>query len=214
MDTINARDLTVRFGETIEASDLVKRFHYSRRPAANIRLIATLHEPGGLFGDAGRAIAAACFSIPPTRWSEPVIELSRLVRRDGMRVPLTMLIAHALRCLKRDGVDLVVSYADATEKHHGGVYQAAGWSFNGFRKPIRDGNIINGTFVPCRTLNSLYGTNTVENLRYMFPRWSIEPHFDAGKYLYWRALNKSGRAKAERLNLSSAPYPKPARESA
>jgi hypothetical protein len=39
----------------------------------------------------------------------------------------------------------------------------------------------------------------------------IESHFDEGKHLYWRAMNKAGRKAAMTLGLLSLPYPKPAR---
>lgn len=35
------------------------------------------------------------------------------------------------------------------------------------------------------------------------------PHFDSGKYLYWKALSKAGKRKADRLGLKALPYPKP-----
>lgn len=36
----------------------------------------------------------------------------------------------------------------------------------------------------------------------------VDPHFDEGKHIYWRALNKSGKRKALRLGLENKPYPK------
>lgn len=41
------------------------------------------------------------------------------------------------------------------------------------------------------------------------PTSTVEPHFDAGKYLYWRALSVAGKTSAKRLGLKSLPYPKP-----
>ena len=37
----------------------------------------------------------------------------------------------------------------------------------------------------------------------------IQPHYDAGKYLYWRALTKEGERMAKRLKLERNEYPKP-----
>jgi len=42
----------------------------------------------------------------------------------------------------------------------------------------------------------------------------IEPHYDEGKHLYWRALSKSGQRKAQELKLATMPYPKPKKEAA
>lgn len=37
----------------------------------------------------------------------------------------------------------------------------------------------------------------------------VQPHWDIGKHLYWRALSRSGEAKAARLELNKMDYPKP-----
>jgi hypothetical protein len=37
----------------------------------------------------------------------------------------------------------------------------------------------------------------------------IEAHYDKGKYLYWKALNRKGKLLAKQLGLQSNPYPKP-----
>ena len=169
-----------------------------------------MHEAGGLFGDYGEAVAAIIFCIPPTRWSEPVLELARLVRRDDVDLPLTTLIAAACDCLRRNGADLLVSFADWTHRHHGGIYQAASWNYAGERERRMDGVIMDGRFVPGRSANSAYGTRSPARLA---ERGIVaEAHYDEGKHLYWRALNKAGRAKAKRLGLACLPYPKPERE--
>ena len=72
-----------------EAWDPVTAYHYSGRVPSSVKCVGTWHEDGGLFGDEGRAVAACFFSLPPTRWSEEVWELSRLVRRENSSEPLT-----------------------------------------------------------------------------------------------------------------------------
>jgi hypothetical protein len=195
-------------GQAADAAALVKQYHYSGRIPSNIQFIGTLHMPGGLFGDFGEAIAAIYFGIPPTRWGESVLELTRLVRKDGVRVPLTLLIKLAASRLKADGHDLPVSFADAAEGHHGGVYQAGGWNYHGQRERAMDGLMVNGRFVPGRSCNSAWGTRSPERLKEKHPDWQIEPHYDIGKHLYWRALGRKGEAKAARLELKRNPYPK------
>ena len=199
--------------QTDDATELVKRFHYSRRWPANVQIVGTFHEPGGLFGDKGRAVAACVFSVPPTRWSEQVIELTRLVRREGLRLALSRLIKWTLCELKRRaGWDLAVSFADRTQKHHGGVYQSAGWHYGGCRDRQMDGVLIGGKFTPGRTCNSVYGTRSPEKLSALL-RCEVLPHFDEGKHLYWKPLSVAGRRKADRLGLESLDYPKPSRAS-
>jgi len=195
-------------GETDEARALVNRYHYSHRFPSNVQVCATWHEPGGLFGDSGPPIAAVVFSIPPTRWSEPVWELSRLVRRDDVDCQLTGLISSAVRYIKQTGrMDLLVSFADRTQGHHGGIYQAASWNYAGKRGARMDGVVVDGVFVPGRSANSRWGTRSPGRLRAL----GIEatPHMDEGKYLYWKPLTKSGARKAARLGLGSFSYPMP-----
>lgn len=204
------QSLHLRIGRVAEADELVRRHHYSKRPPANVQIVATLHDAGGLFGDYGDAVAACYLCIPPTRWSETVLELARLVRIDR-RIVLTPLIAAACDAAKRQGHDLLVSFADRTQGHHGGIYQAASWAYAGCRACRMDGVILDGVFLPGRSCNSRWGTRIPRKLSEILGR-EVQPHFDEGKHLYWRALGPRGTAKAKRLGLQSLPYPKPAKQ--
>jgi hypothetical protein len=197
-------------GQIDDAKYLVKKFHYSKRFPANVQFIGSLHEHGGLFGDQGICIAAAVFSIPPTRWKTEVLELSRLVRHEQYKIELSKLISLCIKELKkRNRFDLVVSFADFTQNHHGGIYQACSWNYHGKRKKGNDGLIINGKFVPGRTCNSLWGTRSQQKLKYHLRTCEIEPHYDEGKFLFWKAINKKGKKKANILGLKSIKYFKP-----
>ena len=207
-----SRSLFYHVGHYDEARIMVERHHYSGRMASNVQTVVTAHEPGGLFGTVGDPIAACVFSLPPTRWSQPVWELSRLVALPGSDAPLTQLIAHACKAVRQARqVALVVSFADTGENHHGGVYQAAGWFYHGLRKPRLDGVYINGAFYPGRTANSMFGTQSPDKLRAMFPQREIEPHYDSGKHLYWKPMHRKGWRKAESLGLERREYPKPSK---
>lgn len=205
---IPASSLHFRTGRRQEAEAMVLAHHYSRRVPSNVQMVGSLHLDGGLFGGDGLMVAAAFWSIPPTRWAEPIIELTRLVRAD-VRVPLTFLISRCARELKRVGYDLLVSFADRTQGHEGYVYRASNWNYAGCRQRTNDGVLINGSFYPGRTCNSLFGTRSPDRLRQMFPHKTIEPHYDEGKHCYWLALGKRGEAKARRLGLDSTVDPEP-----
>lgn len=198
-----------RVGHIGEANALVVAHHYSRRPPANVQFVGTWHTEGGLFGDYGAAVAACFLCIPPTRWSEPLLELSRLVRSPVCSVPLTGLIAQTMAFAKKGGVDLVVSFADRTQRHHGGIYQAASWNYDGCRDRRMDGLLIDKKFHAGRSCNSAWGTRSPDRLRAILPGRQIEPHFDEGKHLYWRSLTRDGERKAHRLGLKRCAYPKP-----
>lgn len=211
MKTVGASDLHFATGQADDAFLLIKKYHYSHRIPGSVQLVGTFHVAGGLFGNLGNAVAAVCFSSPPTRWSEPVWELSRLVRTEESQLPLSRLIAmacHHIKALRT--IDLLVSFADAQQGHHGGIYQACSWHYHGQRQRSMDGLTINGRFVPGRTCNATLGTRSPALVLEQHPQWKVEPHYDIGKHLYWKALWKTGEAKAQRLHLLKRAYPKPA----
>lgn len=190
-----------------DACALVEKFHYSRRTPKNVQIVGTMHTSGGLFGDHGECVAACFFSVPGTRWGEDVLELSRLVRTET-HLPLTGLISATSKALKAKGFDLLVSFADSTQGHHGGIYQAASWNYDGKRNRAMDGLVVDGVFVPGRACNHRFGTRSPAKVAVIIGR-EVFPHYDEGKHLYWRALGPKGKAKAGRLGLRSAAYPKP-----
>lgn len=198
--SIPASSLHFRTGRISEASAMVIKYHYSQRVPSNIQLVGSLHLDGGLFGGDGPIVAAAFWTFPPTRWSEEVIELSRLVRGDD-RVPLTFLIARCAKELKRKGHDLLVSFADRTQGHEGYVYRACNWNYAGCRDRAIDGLVVNGNFIGGRACNHAFGTRSLVKVRMLKPDWIVEPHYDAGKHCYWFALGRNGELKAKRLGL-------------
>lgn len=60
------------------------------------------------------------------------VELTRIALRDHVS-PVSQIVARALAGLHRanPGVRLVVSFADPTHHHHGGIYQAGNWIYAG-----------------------------------------------------------------------------------
>jgi len=59
-------------------------------------------------------------------------ELVRVALREH-QTPVTRVVAIALRFLRKNapGIRLVVSYADPSEGHHGGIYQGGSWTYVG-----------------------------------------------------------------------------------
>lgn len=189
------------------AQDLVERFHYSRRWPSNVQSVTVAHADGGLFGNKGDAVGAVVFSIPGTRWRFPVWELSRLVR-GSVPIALSALVAAGVRRCRKQGAHLLVSFADRTHGHHGGIYQACGWAYAGLRDRHMDGVTVGGVFVPGRSANSRWGTRSPQKLAAMGV--VAEPHYDEGKHLYWLAVSPTGRQWAQALWLGSVAYPKAA----
>lgn len=61
-----------------------------------------------------------------------VCELVRVALTDH-DAPVSQIVAEAVRQLKATspGLRLIVSFADPTQGHHGGIYQALGWTYTG-----------------------------------------------------------------------------------
>jgi len=209
--SIPASALHFHLGCFDEAAALVLKYHYSHRLPGAAETVGTFHCGGGLFGDKGECVAACIFSSPPTRWGEPVLELTRLVRKEGMRPPLTKLICLTVLAVRRRLLwDLLVSFADSGEGHHGGIYQAASWHYHGKRTRAMDGLIVDGQFMPGRTCNATWGTRAPAKVAALLGEGhTVQPHYDEGKHLYWKPINKAGREKAARLGLNNYSYPKP-----
>jgi hypothetical protein len=122
-----------------------------------------------------------------------------------------MLISRTVKELRKrpDCPAVAVSYADSTQGHHGGVYQAASWNYSCQRAASNDGLMVNGEFIPGRSCNARWGTRSMEKLGAEHPDWTIEIHWDLGKHLYWIPLTKDGKRVAAELGLEKNPYPKP-----
>lgn len=187
--------------------ELVESCHYSKRMPSVVKFCLADVD----YGPPRRLFACCMFSNAIGRWEIPDLwELSRLVRMPGYDVPMTKLIAEALAKIRKSkATDLIVSFADAEEDHHGGVYQAASWIYDGMRHARLDGFNVDGVFVPARTCVAKWGTSSEVDLPKRLPNKAVEPHFDLGKHCYWKALTKEGMRKAVRCGLSSRPYPKP-----
>ncbi len=189
-----------------EIFNLIETHHYSHLVPSH----AAIRKIYGLMED-DEIIAGILWSIPASSWKEPVLELSRLCRLPNTKPFLTSLISQSIKDIKKDKkYDLLISYSDTTHDHHGGVYQASSWNFSGIRKGRLDAFLIDGVRVPCRTCNHRYGTSSIKLVE-ILGKEGIEviPQKSKDKYLYWKALNKNGLKKAERLGLKTLPYLKP-----
>lgn len=188
--------------------EIILKHHYSHRlPGAVTLCFADIeYEP------VRRTLACVMFGWALGRSEESMWELTRLVRLPEYDKPLTKLIAKAMGHIRQHKlIDLVCSFADSEEDHHGGIYQACSWAYSGdSRSREVDGFNIDGVFVPARTANSRYGTSSVEGLQKLLKgKHEVTPHYAPGKHHYWKALTKEGMKKAIRAGFASHPYPKP-----
>ena len=85
-----------------------------------------------------------------------ICELTRIALRKHL-TPVSRIIAIALKFLKKfcPGIRMVVSFADASQDHHGGVYQASGWIYAGCSET--HAYVVNGIVEHPKTLHGRYG---------------------------------------------------------
>ena len=133
------------------AAEIIRTRHYTRSV------------PAGKSWWVGYEDAIVVWSIPANPYLAKFVlqgpgtvwELSRLWAPDGHRPNLlTEAIGHAVRVLRSiEDVDAVVSYADPSAGHHGGVYRAASWRPHG-RSESRAWRSDDGAIVARRSFHS------------------------------------------------------------
>ena len=111
----------------------VENWHYSRRMPAGKMVRIGVWEGSAfvgavIFSQGGSQALGA-------RWGHSPLETCELTRvaLKAHKTPVSRIVAIALRMLKKHcpGIKLVVSFADPTEGHAGGIYQAGGWLYTG-----------------------------------------------------------------------------------
>lgn len=111
----------------------VENWHYSRSmPAGKVVRIGAWEDGAFIgaviFAQGGNMNLGAPYGLT-------LLEVCELVRvaLKSHKTPVSRIMAIALRMLKRHcpGTRLVISFADPTEGHVGGIYQAGGWLYTG-----------------------------------------------------------------------------------
>lgn len=131
------------------------------------------------------------------------VELARVaLTTHSTRV--TQIIAKAIKLLKAQspGLKLIVSYSDPDIGHHGGIYQAGNWIYQGQTKG-QTASKVRGKIVHRRSLFSLYGTSRIGEL--VARGLDVEIMRLSGRHKYLYPLDKLTRKKLQPLY---KPYPK------
>jgi hypothetical protein len=134
-----------------------------------------------------------------------ICELTR-VALTKHTAPVSKILALAVRFLRKQspGLRMVVSFADAAQGHHGGIYQACGWLYLGGAET--HAYRVKGENVHPKTLYMRYGKGG-QSIPWL--RANVDPNAErivAGfKHRYLMPLDNEMRAKIEPLR---KPYPK------
>jgi hypothetical protein len=133
-------------------------------------------------------------------------ELTRVALTSHV-APVSRIIKIALKFLQANspGLRLIVSFADPSEGHHGGIYQAGGWIYTGRQQDsiewlAPDGKIWHGRMVKAKGWTVCHGVRC--------KTWKPEQCTKVvkpGKHRYLMPLDPEMRAKILPL---AQPYPK------
>lgn len=131
-------------------------------------------------------------------------ELVRVALTDHA-APVSRIGAIASRMLRRQspGLRLLVSFADPAHGHHGGIYQAMGWTYAGTTKSERRYAFGGVTLMRRAYTGSNFGSASLA-----LPPGAV-PFVSPGKHKYLYPLDDAMRAQLAPL---AKPYPKRASE--
>jgi hypothetical protein len=184
----------------------VENWHYSRRmPKSKLAKIGVWERGqfvGALIYGAG---AAPEIGSPYGLTSDKVCELVRVALRDHT-TPVSRVLSISVKMLTKamPGLRAIVSFADTSQGHHGGIYQAAGWVFTGSQE--YHAYRVLGEVVHPRALHLRYGTGG-QSIPWL--RANIDPQAErihnGTKHKYVLPLDAGMRSFLRALAL---PYPK------
>ena len=134
------------------------------------------------------------------------VELVRvaLTKHDA---PVSKIMMLAIKFLNKSnpGIRLVVSYADLDSNHHGGIYQATNWIYEGlFGKDSVSAFIINGKKTHRKSIDSLGVKQSIAEVRRCLDP-NAKEFITKGKHKYLMPLDREMSIKIAPL---AKPYPK------
>lgn len=190
----------------------VLRWHYSQRmPVPGKLATFGIWEHGWFTGAIIYARGATQHLGSPYGLTQTeCVELVRVALTDHEQ-PVTQMIAASLRLLRAGcpGLRLVVSYADAAQGHHGGIYIAGNWIYTGTTDPYTVTYMVRGKEIHGRTLRHLAVKRPPGETAEAFVRRTIDPtvrkiRSTTVKHRYVYPLDRSMRRQ---LAPRSKPYP-------
>lgn len=183
-----------------------KHWHYSHSIPVAPRVEIGVWEGGTFAGvvvfsrGANRNVGRT-YGVPIGQFAE----LTRIAMREH-HAPVSAVISRAVKYLKRTNPELrlLISYADPEQGHHGGVYQAAGWTYVGTGAPTQmwvdsSGRRWHNREVSASGLQLIYG-KAVPVLRQDQCQRVTVP----GKHKYLLGLDRAMRRQVSSL---AQPYP-------
>lgn len=137
---------------------------------------------------------------------DQVCELTRVALRDHVS-PVSQILAKAIKFLATvcPGLRLIVSYADKDQNHHGGIYQATNWIYEGlFGVGTLGAFIVKGKKVHPRSVAAKGVKQSIEAVRQQLDP-NAQEFKTSGKHKYLMPLDKKMK---KALLPRHKPYPK------
>jgi hypothetical protein len=137
---LNGKDWCVRTAPLFDAQEIVREHHYARGGSNTAVYVHGLYKVGDerLYGVAWwlPPTRVACESVDREQWKK-VLSLTRMVILPNVpKNACSFLLSRSVDLIRKDKRFVaLVTYADESQGHTGGVYRAAGWNYVGRTGP-------------------------------------------------------------------------------
>lgn len=137
---LRASEWEVRPCPLTAAQEFIRQHHYARGGSNTCVYTHGLyrHDSDELFGVVWwlPPTRVACESVDKERWKQ-VLSLTRMAVKPGVpKNACTFMLAKSVKIIRRDARFVaLVTYADESQGHTGGVYRAANWEYVGRTGP-------------------------------------------------------------------------------
>ena len=156
----SAKKIVVRPIGSAEASDLVRRVHYSGKVTQNSQLHLGVYYAGRLEGVMQFGPPLDRRKVLPlvrgTLWNQ-MLELNRMAFTDALpRNSESRAMAVAFRMLRKHRPDIkwILSFSDATQCGDGTIYRASGFVLTGIKRNTTMLRLTDGSVVAAKTLDN------------------------------------------------------------
>jgi hypothetical protein len=211
---------SVKSIDNFVCKDWLLHKHYAKR-------IPSISYAFGLFNENNILNGIVCYGRPVAHilvknafdgeYQEQFLELNRLVINEGLEKNiLSYFVAESLNMLPKPQV--LVSYADSSQNHHGYIYQATNWFYTGLSAEFKDYMVKGYEHMHGASILDMVGRsdgedghiNKVELLKKKFGEENVYMIDRARKHRYFYFLgDKREVKKMKRLLIyEQQPYPK------
>jgi hypothetical protein len=201
-------DLRIDWATHAAAKYACENWHYSGCLPAGKLVKVGAWENGKFIGVVlfGRG-ATPNLGRPYSLGQDECVELVRiaLTKHDS---PVSRIASLAMKFLSRSNpkLRLIVSFADQSQGHHGGIYQAGNWVYNGQGDPAKF-YMIRGKLTHPRSIGAKGLVQNIHGARQIDPNATVVDV--PGKHRYLMPLDDEMR---QRIMPLSKPYPKRAKQ--